>query len=991
MRRIRGFGAVVLVVLAILAWAATWPEGPERAIPPPDEPANVGVAPKARTTAVPAERPDRPMSARSDAAHDHASHDHGPAGEPSLPREDRALGLQYDGLRRAGAGSRCEGGFVIERDGPDSCTHGPDPAPDGRDVRVAAAEVASSPPGSVTAPTPPPCSGDGTSGNRVQALYVRASGQPDNTNKYLAILRNAVQEADDAFAASARQTGGHRRLRFVTDEYCRPVIKTVTVAPAAIGPDFGETIDALYAAGYDDTDRKVLAFVDADELCGIAQMYPDDRPIAGNYNNGGVDAMVARVDRGCWQVYNQSVAAHEVMHNLGAVNANAPNATEYGHCTDDADLMCYEDGPGTVVDEDVCEPVEEELFDCNDDDYFHTGTPAVGSYLAGHWNTASSSWLDTAAAARPPSAPRDVLPWARGDTWVSVDWLPPVYDGGSPLAGYLITAQPEPATAANVRTVTVGPGSNLTTVTGLANGVNYRFAVQAYSTDGLGPASVSDFTRAPSGTSATPAPTNPASPTAIRAQARRGDAIVRWVPGANGGSPITSWTVTASPGGATATGAAANTFTVVPGLEPDTTYTFTVRANTAAGSSGWSVPSNAVTTPPGPTSPGPVTGEPGDGRVTVTWAGSTPGPLPITGYRVTASPGGATLTVGPDARSAVVTGLNNGTPYRFTVVALDDDGPGTASTSAPVTPVPPLGPPGSVTAVGGDELATVTWTAASPGATPITGYRVTTSGGGPVVDVGPDIRSTVVSGLTNLSSYTFQVQAIDAEGPGPARTSPAAVPVPVAPFASADAFTRRQYLDLVGRAPTTSELSLHRARLEDGTSAATIVVELLRSDAFGGDYGPIIRLYLAYFLRLPDRGGLDYYVRLYREGTSLQAISSGFAGSSEFKSRYGSLSNREFVRLVYRNVLGREADANGLAYWEGQLRRGVTRGSVMVGFSESAEHKSRRRRDVEVVLAYRGLLLRMPSSAERTEGTDTTITTVVTELLEHPDYVDRVT
>ena len=63
----------------------------------------------------------------------------------------------------------------------------------------------------------------------------------------------------------------------------------------------------------------------------------------------------------------------------------------------------------------------------------------------------------------------------------------------------------------------------------------------------------------------------------------------------------------------------------------------------------------------------------------------------------------------------------------------------------------------------------------------------------------------------------------------------------------------------------------------------------------------------------------------------------------------------------------------------------------MVGFSESAEHKSRRRRDVEVVLAYRGLLLRMPSSAERTEGTGTTITALVTELLADPAYVDRVT
>ena len=64
---------------------------------------------------------------------------------------------------------------------------------------------------------------------------------------------------------------------------------------------------------------------------------------------------------------------------------------------------------------------------------------------------------------------------------------------------------------------------------------------------------------------------------------------------------------------------------------------------------------------------------------------------------------------------------------------------------------------------------------------------------------------------------------------------------------------------------------------------------------------------------------------------------ASFAASAEFRDRYGSLDDTAFVRLVYANVLGREPDGGGLAYWSGLLAAGVDRGTVMVGFSESAE------------------------------------------------------
>ncbi len=101
--------------------------------------------------------------------------------------------------------------------------------------------------------------------------------------------------------------------------------------------------------------------------------------------------------------------------------------------------------------------------------------------------------------------------------------------------------------------------------------------------------------------------------------------------------------------------------------------------------------------------------------------------------------------------------------------------------------------------------------------------------------------------------------------------------------------------------------------------------------------GQVVRLYRAYFLRDPDQGGYLYWRRSLLNGIGLAAISDFFAESPEFLGRYGDLSDAQFVDQIYGNVLGRPADADGRAYWIGQLAAGVTRGQVMLAFSESNE------------------------------------------------------
>ena len=148
---------------------------------------------------------------------------------------------------------------------------------------------------------------------------------------------------------------------------------------------------------------------------------------------------------------------------------------------------------------------------------------------------------------------------------------------------------------------------------------------------------------------------------------------------------ITSYTVTAFPGGRFVTGAASPL--TVTGLTNDVLHTFTV---SATNSDGTSIPSSGVTETPMlflPTAPTAISGAGQDGQVVVTFSGATvaAGKPAITSYTVTASPGGATATGA--ASPIAVTGLTNGDQYTFTVVATNADGNSPASiTSAAVAP-----------------------------------------------------------------------------------------------------------------------------------------------------------------------------------------------------------------------------------------------------------------------------------------------------------------
>ena len=254
----------------------------------------------------------------------------------------------------------------------------------------------------------------------------------------------------------------------------------------------------------------------------------------------------------------------------------------------------------------------------------------------------------------------------------------------------------------------------------------------------------------------------PNPPTNVSAVAGNAQATVSFTPPTNnGGSTITSYTVTSSPGNIKKTGASSPL--TVTGLTNGTAYTFTVVATNAIGNSVPSTASTAVTPATVPNAPTSISAVAGNTQATVSFTPPTNnGGSAIIGYTVTSNPGNITKT--GTSSPLIVTGLTNGTSYTFTVVATNAIGnsvPSTASTA--VTPATVPNVPTSVSAVAGNTQATVSFTApTNNGGSAITGYTVISNPGN-ISQIGTASPLTV-AGLTNGTSYTFTVVATNAIG-----------------------------------------------------------------------------------------------------------------------------------------------------------------------------------------------------------------------------------
>ncbi len=108
-----------------------------------------------------------------------------------------------------------------------------------------------------------------------------------------------------------------------------------------------------------------------------------------------------------------------------------------------------------------------------------------------------------------------------------------------------------------------------------------------------------------------------------------------------------------------------------------------------------------------------------------------------------------------------------------------------------------------------------------------------------------------------------------------------------------------------------------------GTIAqASTIEEIIAASDYRTSDGDILRLYRAFFERDADVEGAKYWIAVARAGANFDDLAYGFANSTEFTAGGPALTNLDYVRLLYRNMLGREGEQAGVDYWVGLMNSG---------------------------------------------------------------------
>ena len=112
----------------------------------------------------------------------------------------------------------------------------------------------------------------------------------------------------------------------------------------------------------------------------------------------------------------------------------------------------------------------------------------------------------------------------------------------------------------------------------------------------------------------------------------------------------------------------------------------------------------------------------------------------------------------------------------------------------------------------------------------------------------------------------------------------------------------------------------------------------------GSEVNTIIDLYIAFFNRIPDAEGLLYWITQRKAGMSVDQIAQNFylaaIAYSSLTSYSVSMTNDDFVKIIYQNVLGRSGltapSYIEVKYWSDELKNGRSRASLINAMLVSA-------------------------------------------------------
>jgi ferredoxin len=363
-----------------------------------------------------------------------------------------------------------------------------------------------------------------------------------------------------------------------------------------------------------------------------------------------------------------------------------------------------------------------------------------------------------------PGAPTSLRATA-GDQSATIACTAPSSNGGSAITGYKYSID------GGTTWVTASELACPISITGLTNGTAYTVWLKA--TNSVGDSS------SYGSTTVTPVAL-PSAPVLTTATPGNTTASIAWTaPVSTGGMPITSYQYSINGGTSWSTitggGSPANPFTI-SSLSNGTAYSVTLRAVTSAGQG---PASNALIVTPRtvPAAPTGFVVTPTDSSAVIDFVQGSNGGSAVTDVEWSIDGGTTWTSAGPGSTSVTVTNVDNGTAYTFKVRAKNVAGNGAIGSTTFTPRTVPAAPTGlSVNNANGS--ATISFTPGSNGGSPITNYKYSIDGGTTWRALSPADASgpITISGLTNGTTYSIAIRAVNAAGDGLASELAAAIP-----------------------------------------------------------------------------------------------------------------------------------------------------------------------------------------------------------------------
>jgi hypothetical protein len=226
----------------------------------------------------------------------------------------------------------------------------------------------------------------------VHVIYLHGSDKPSQFTRFAAMFQADARKASRLLA---QFRGGYQvrwDMRADSRDPARQILD-ITALKSSSKTNRLDSFSAIHTElgkrGFNNPNKKYAVFVDAQNpaACGQGTLFRDNRRAPDNANDVSRTTAVVfqarEVDAATGGWCRGHVLLHELGHNMGAVQPEAPNVSG-AHCDDNVyDLMCA--GGGATFE-------GPDSVDYNSDDYWDVD-PLTGAGKLGHWTVNLSRFL----------------------------------------------------------------------------------------------------------------------------------------------------------------------------------------------------------------------------------------------------------------------------------------------------------------------------------------------------------------------------------------------------------------------------------------------------------------------------------------------------------------------------------------------------------------------------------------------------------------------